>query len=109
MPHLRLRAVQPEHVELLSNTLPAALAPLMETSADNFSFELIGTQYFENGKASSSYPFIEVFWFARTQDVQDRSAIVITDMVKKLMPSLDVVVVFQEYKKSAYYENGSHF
>jgi hypothetical protein len=57
----------------------------------------------------SSYPFIEVLWFARSSEIQDHSAKIITEAVKQVTASTDVVVVFFELAKNSYYENGAHF
>lgn len=109
MPHLRFRAVNSEVVQTLSSTLPQELSQAMNTDADNFTFESVATDFFSNGQATSSYPFVEVLWFERTQEVQNLSATVITDHVKKLTAAQDVVVVFIALNKKAYYENGKHF
>jgi hypothetical protein len=109
MPHLRFRAVTEAQVQTLSETLVSDLAMAMETSEDNFSFEYIGSRFFEKSKSTASYPFVEVLWFARSQEIQDRAAVLITDKVRKLTQAQDVVVIFQVLEKSAYYENGKHF
>jgi hypothetical protein len=98
-----------EHIAELSQSLPKDLAPSMETSEDNFSFELVGTQYFTKGQRGGAYPFIEVLWFQRSQEIQNKSAKIITDKVKQLCPQDDIAVVFVSLAKNSYYENGEHF
>lgn len=109
MPHVRFRAVKKEDVQKLSQTLPAELAPVMNTAQDNFTFELVQTQFFSAGAAVKSYPFIEILWFSRSQEVQDDCAGIITRQLKHLGHYEDVVVVFQVLSKASYYENGVHF
>ena len=109
MPHLRFRALDSKHVASLSIALPKSLAVVMQTSEDNFTFESITTDYFENGQSIRSYPFIEVHWFARSQQIQNQSSRIITDNVKELGAATDVVVVFYAIDKATYYENGKHF
>ncbi|WP_413582064.1 DUF1904 domain-containing protein [Bdellovibrio sp. HCB288] len=109
MPHMRFRGMKAEQVANLSQTLPQQLAPAMETSEDNFSFELINTQYFTKGQSGGEYPFVEVLWFQRSQEVQDKSAMIITEKVKALFPQDDIAVIFIPLEKKNYYENGSHF
>ena len=104
-----MRAMSAEHVSSLSQTLVEELATVMQTSADNFTFELVSTQYFERGQASKAYPFIEVLWFARSQEIQDLSAKLITEQVKALTKAQDISVIFQELRPNAYYDNGTHF
>lgn len=109
MPHIRIRAMTQEQVATLSQKVVKNLAKLIETGEDNFTFELIDTRYFQNGQAVKSYPFVEVFWFARSKEIQDRTAAYLTEQIKSLTPKEDVAVVFRELKPSAYYENGKHF
>ncbi|WP_413288153.1 DUF1904 domain-containing protein [Bdellovibrio sp. HCB337] len=109
MPHIRFRALQSQQVRQLSQELSPVLASAIQTSEDNFTFELIQTQFFSQGQETTSYPFVEVLWFARSQDVQDRCALIITEKVKTLTKAEDVVVVFSTLEKTAYYENGKHF
>ncbi|KYG64617.1 pseudouridine synthase [Bdellovibrio bacteriovorus] len=104
-----MRAIKTEVVSQMSSELPKILADEMNTSEDNFTFEAVSTQFFAKGKPDASYPFIEVLWFARSQEVQNRCAEIITAKVKEAMKCDDVVVVFQVLEKTAYYENGTHF
>jgi hypothetical protein len=109
MPHIRMRAISAEHVATLSSSLVPDLAQIIQTPVDNFTFELIETRFFEKGSLTKAYPFVEVLWFARSQEVQDACARLITDKVKALVPENDVAVVFTVVNATAYYENGSHF
>ncbi len=109
MPHIRMRAVKKEHVQDLSASLAKELAPAMKTAIDNFTFELVQTQFFSSGQETVSYPFVEVLWFARSQEVQDECASIITRQIKKIGRYEDVVVVFQVLLQESYYENGIHF
>jgi hypothetical protein len=109
MPHIRMRALSKEQVATLSQKMLQNLAGLIETGEDNFTFEKIDSQFFYGGKEVKSYPFIEVFWFERPKEVQDRTAAYITEQVKALVPHEDVAVVFRRLEPSEYYENGRHF
>nr|BFD68065.1 DUF1904 domain-containing protein [Bdellovibrio sp. HAGR004] len=109
MPHVRFRAIKKEDVQKLSQSLTTELARSMNTPPDNFTFELVQTQFFSGGGETTSYPFIEVLWFARPQEVQNECAGIITRQMKQLGPYEDVVVVFHVLAKEAYYENGRHF
>ena len=109
MPHIRMRAVKKEHVQELSASLAKELAPAMKTAIDNFTFELVQTQFFSSGQETVYYPFVEVLWFARSQEVQDECASIITRQIKKIGRYEDVVVVFHVLLQESYYENGIHF
>lgn len=109
MPHIRIRSISEKHVQNLSKILPKELAQSMETSEDNFTFELISTKYFSNGKVKKSYPYIEVYWFERSQEIKEKSAKIITDYVRKLTKAEDIAVVFTPIQKNDYFENGKSF
>jgi phenylpyruvate tautomerase PptA (4-oxalocrotonate tautomerase family) len=109
MPHLRFRGVQGQVVAKLSEVLPAPLAKTMSTTEDNFSFEKVNTDFYEAGKPTNSYPFVEVSMFARSHEVQQQAANIITEQIKLASNAEDVIVVFCEYNRSSYFENGKHF
>lgn len=109
MPHLRFRALPPETVAKLSAQLPRELAPLMNTTEDNFTIERIETHFYRDGAPSDGDPFVEVLWFDRGAEVRDRAARAITERVRALAPAPFIAVVFTAIPPEAYYENGSPF
>lgn len=109
MPHIRMRALEENQVAKLSSLLCKELATTANTSEDHFTFELVKTTFFFDGKAVKSFPFVEVLWFDRPQTVQDTCAKIITSHVKEVAGSEDVIVVFSKLTKDSYYENGEHF
>ena len=109
MPHIRFKSVLVQHMKSLSKSLPKPLAKAMETTEDNFSFELVENQYYSNGKKSKSYPYVEVHWFERSQDCKINSAKIITDQIRKLTKAEDIVVVFIPIEKNNYFENAKSF
>lgn len=108
MPHIRLRAVPVEVVKKVSQTA-GELAVAANTSVDNFTFELVNTQFFVEGAATDSYPFVEVLLFPRPVDVKQKMADIITHTIKANGAFEDVIVLFQELNKEFYFENGKHF
>lgn len=82
---------------------------MMATSEDNFTVELVETKFFARGTFTSADPFVEVLWFERGQEVQDASALRITELVQEQTKADYVSVVFTALPKSTYYENGKHF
>lgn len=109
MPHLRFKAVPEKIVSDLSQTLPKELASVLQTSEDNFSFELVSSNFYENGQKTSFYPFVEFAWFDRGQKVQDQVAQIIYHRVKEVFPADYITLVFLDLPKTSYYENGQHF
>lgn len=109
MPHIRLRGLSTENVIQLNVPLVKELSQIIGTPEEHFTFEHVQTNFFEQGKVTKGYPYIEMLWFFRNQEIQDACAKIITSRVKGLIPDQDVAVVFTELSKTGYYENGKHF
>ncbi|PSW09349.1 DUF1904 domain-containing protein [Photobacterium sanctipauli] len=111
MPHLRFRAVEFDDVKALSTKLVDDLQPLMACPREDFTLEHISTTFIFDGDVSDAYPFVEVLWFDRGQEVQDQVAQVITEAIRTQAHSadLDVAVIFNALTPTAYYDNGSHY
>ncbi len=110
MPHLRFRAVEPQTVQALSAPLTDALQPLMKSPREDFTFEYIYTTFYQEGEVSQAYPFVEVLWFDRGQEVKDQSAQIITQQLRGVVgEDVDVAVIFTALNPSDYYDNGEHY
>lgn len=110
MPHLRMRGVNEIVVAKASVTLPEKLAPVLETSIDNFTFEKVDTSFFETGKKVPGYPFIEFLWFERGESTRQKVAEALMQFFREeIHTSLDVALVFVAIPKEHYFENGEHF
>jgi hypothetical protein len=110
MPHFRLRAVEPQTVQLLSKTLIDDLEGLMKSPREDFTFEYIYSTFFHEGEVNKGYPFVEVLWFDRGQDVQDRVAKILTERVKEIIgQEINVAVIFTALKPNEYYDNAEHY
>jgi hypothetical protein len=104
-----MRALSEKQVQELSSSLLGDLAEVTNSPEDNFTLELVQTQFFLKGQTTSGDPFIEILWFPRPQGIQDQVASMITERVQKLTKAAYVTVVFTELTKTHYYENGNHF
>jgi phenylpyruvate tautomerase PptA (4-oxalocrotonate tautomerase family) len=110
MPHLRFRALESEIVKTLSSPLVDELQPLMDCPREDFTIELVSSTFYFDGKLSHAYPFVEVLWFDRGQEVKDKVAAVITEQIgSALGKELDVAVIFIALEPASYYDNGSHY
>ena len=109
MPHVRVRSLSESVVATLSREIPKTLAPLMQTTEDNFTVELVATKFFAAGAPAESDPLLEVIWFDRGQETQDVCARELTKLVQPHTKSQYIAVVFSALPKTAYYENGTHF
>ena len=111
MPHLRFRAIAFDTVKHLSTALVDGLQPLMKCPREDFTLEHIPASFIFDGEVSDAYPFVEVFWFDRGQEAQDRVAAVITAAIRTAVANnnQDVAVIFTALTPSAYYDNGQHY
>lgn len=110
MPHLRFRAVEPQTVQALSATLLDDLQPLMVCPREDFTFEYIYSTFYHSGEVSVAYPFVEVLWFDRGQETQDKVAEVITQQVKSALEyEGNIAVIFTALKPNEYYDNAQHY
>ncbi|MGI2257859.1 DUF1904 family protein [Shewanella sp. GXUN23E] len=111
MPHFRFRAIEANTVQALSTPLVDALETLMKSPRAHFTIEHIGAQFYFEGQAFAAYPFVEVLYFDRGQEVQDEIAKRVTQVVRDAMgkPEQDVAVIFTKLTPSDYYDNGRHY
>lgn len=108
MPQLRFHAIGEEKLASISTKLLDELVDVVKCPRDHFVLELINSTYFFDGVKAQSYPFVEVAWFDRGLDVQDKVASLVTKLIQSTGYP-DVEVVFTEFKARNYYENGNHF
>ncbi len=108
MPHLKFRGILPEELCKINKPLLDELVEIIKCPRDYFEMEYIHTTAIRDGEMAQVYPFVEVAWFDRGQEVQDQTAMAITKHVKELgIEAVDIA--FTQYQKNSYYENGEHF
>ena len=73
MPHIRCRGMQRELVAAISETLVEQLAELTQAPAAHFTIEYIPAEFIATRFGGQAYPFIELFWFDRGQEMQDKA------------------------------------
>ena len=110
MPHLRFRGIEREALMQLSGPLVEQLSALTGAPVAHFTIERVQTEFIISGEAVAGYPFVELMWFDRGQEVQDAAARLITSAVKaQLGEAQDVAVVVLPLTRSGYYDNGQHY
>ena len=104
MPHLRFRAVALETLQQVSGPLLAGGKPEFVT------MERVESSWIRNGEPEAGFPFVELHWFERPQEMQDAAARLITLHLKQVLGEQTYVVVqVIPLVKSAYYSNGEHY
>lgn len=107
MPMLKFRGIEKSEVIKESKVLVDKLAEVINCPRDYFTLELSNSEYIFDGETSLAPSIIEVSWFDRGQEVQDKVAKIITDFFKGDREYLEVF--FNRLEEKAYYENGEHF
>jgi Domain of unknown function (DUF1904) len=108
VPHLVFRGVSVEQVKTMSKSLVDELATVCSCGKDNFTLEIFSSSFVFDQDEVPGFPFIEVKWFERGQEIRDQFAQVITKYVQSFdIP--EVEVAFTTYLESAYYSNGKSF
>ena len=108
MPALRLKSIQGNKVCTIGKELIDELQELIQCPREYFSIEVEQSLFIKDGEFVEGSPVIEVFWFDRGQEIQDKAANIITKFVN-LIGYVSVDVIFHYLDKNRYYENGEHF
>jgi len=108
MPQIKMRGVQTNTICKLSKQLIDELSVLTQSPRDDFTLEVIQSTFILDGEVVPGYPFVEIAWFDRGQEMQDQVAKAITRILNEAdYPSVDIM--FSILKKPCYYENGEHY
>lgn len=108
MPQLVCKGLQEAEVQTLSETLAPVLSKLMGTPEEWFTFEYVSKISYVSGKKVEGEVSVDMRWFDRGQDVQDETASLITDSLRKFGYE-EIEVVFHPLKKENFYDNGIHY
>ena len=108
MPQMIVRGISVPQMQSISTALIAELAEVCSCGIDNFMLECLPTVSIFQGEICETYPFVEVAWFERGQEIRDVYAQVLTKHILSLgVP--EVEIAFKVYREDSYYSNGKHF
>jgi len=108
MPALRLKAIDAKEASTVSKELVDELQALIQCPRDYFSIEVVQSKFIMDGMFVEGPAMVDVMWFDRGQDVQDKAAKIITKHINSIgYKSVDVI--FHPLDAKKYYENGEHF
>ncbi|SHJ92193.1 DUF1904 domain-containing protein [Tepidibacter formicigenes] len=109
MPQIKIRGIKAQVVCKISEEMVDKLVDIVKCPRDYFEIECIQSVAIRDGKIAPVYPFIEVAWFDRGQEIQDKVAKVITDSIRENLDVESLDLAFTTFEKEKYYENGEHF
>lgn len=108
MPQIKIRGVETAKVCSISKNMVDELEKIIGCPRSYFTIECISSTFIKDGEMCEGYPFIEVVWFDRSQEVRDKVAKTINNFIHQCgYKSVDVF--FTTLKENSYYENGEHF
>ncbi|TGE33528.1 DUF1904 domain-containing protein [Desulfosporosinus sp. Sb-LF] len=108
MPQIKIRGIETEKIRKLSKPLIDELAMLTQSPRDYFTLEVIHSTFVMDGEVVRGYPFVEIAWFDRGQEIQDQVAQVISRLINEAgYPNVDIIFTILE--EARYYENGQHY
>ncbi len=82
MPQIKIRGVKTEKTLDISKDLVDELHKIIDRPRDYITIELIHSTFIANGQITEGYPYVEVGWFDRGQEIQDKVAKSITVLFK---------------------------
>ena len=109
MPQIKVRGINENEICKISENMKDKLVEAVKCPRDYFEIECIKSVAIRNGKIAEVYPFVEVAWFDRGQEVQDTVAKIITDSIRDGLNIENMDLAFTVFEKEKYYENGEHF
>lgn len=108
MPQLMIRGMELTDIKRISASLTDELAQVVGCPRDYFTIEAVNTVFVADGSEVKGYPLVQVNWFDRGQEVQDRAAAVIDRHIRQTGYE-HIEIYFLTLFEDMYYENGKHF
>lgn len=108
MPALKFKSIDENKALSISKQLIDELQELIQCPREYFSIELVQSKFIMDGIFVEGPQMVDVFWFDRGQEVQDKAAKIITKHINSVGYE-NVDIIFYSLEKNKYYENGEHF
>lgn len=110
MPHIRVRGMEQKLLAGVAEGIVEQIAHATQTPNDHFTLEHIPSAYIVKGGASEAYPFVEILWFDRGQDMKTKVAAIVDKALRNIVgEDTDITVLFSDLRGQDYYENREHF
>lgn len=96
-----------EDVQKISTQMVNELEEIIGCPRDYFRIELVDSTLIRDSDIVTGCPLVQVNWFDRGQEVQDKVALSITKNIQDVGYE-QVEIFFIVLERSRYYENGTH-
>jgi hypothetical protein len=107
MPQIIIKNMSITDVKNMSKQMIDELAVIVDCPREYFTIEVIESKFIIDGDIVKKDPFVQVNWFDRGQDVQDKAAEVITKHICDVGYG-NAEIFFIILERNNYYENGKH-
>lgn len=108
MPQIIIKGMGIDKVKTISTALVDELQGIIECPRDYFTIEVVDSTFIMDEKEIVISPLVQVKWFDRGQEVQDKAANVICRWITSSGYS-HVEIFFTVLEKNKYYENMTHY
>lgn len=110
MPRFVFKNMEKDSVKILSEEIGGKLASIIDCPHDWLTFEHIENTIFLSGEDITNQSiFIEISWFKRDQETQDKVAKTLYNYLDKNTYKKEITIIFNELLKENYYESGEHY
>ncbi|MBP2627108.1 MAG: hypothetical protein H6Q68_1819 [Firmicutes bacterium] len=107
MPHIIIKGMNIADVKKISKQMIDDLEIIVDCPREYFTLEVVESNFIIDGNLVKKDPFVQVNWFDRGQEVQDKAAASITKHIKNAGYK-DAEMFFTILERNNYYENGKH-
>lgn len=107
MPQFLIKGMKVEEVQKISTQMVDELEEIIGCPRDYFRIELVDSILIRDGDIVAGCPLVQVNWFDRGQEVQDKVALSITNNIQDAGYE-QVEIFFIVLERDKYYENGTH-
>lgn len=107
MPQLVFRGIKEKEALKINKDLTDELSEITGTQQVDFTFKLDESKYMFNGEFVEPFPFVDVYWFERPQEMQNACAKAITKYFSDVGYP-EVEVIFHMLYPKMYYVEGEH-
>lgn len=105
MPQFLIKGMKVEEVQIISTEMLNELEEIIGCPRDYFRIECVNSTLIKDGVILAGCPLVQVNWFDRGQEIQDKVAVSLTQHIKKAGYE-QVEIFFIVLERNKYYENG---
>lgn len=108
MPQIKFKGIEKDTIKAFSKDMVDELSLIIDCPRDHLILEYQEVTSIFDGEITAVYPFIEVAWFERGTEVQDKVSECIFKHIMKAGIE-EAELAFVTFKERSYYYNGKHF